>query len=58
MLPDKLEDVRVPLPVDPFTGKAFRYERQGDKAIVRGSPPRVSEKAAAYNVRYEITLVK
>jgi hypothetical protein len=57
-LPDRLEEVGVPLPVDPFSGKAFRYERRGDTAILRGSPPRGGEKIPAYNVRLEVTFQK
>jgi hypothetical protein len=57
-LPDKLEDVGVPLPVDPFSGKAFGYERKGDTAVLRGSPPRGGEKNPAYNVRFEVTVEK
>jgi hypothetical protein len=56
--PEKLAEVGVPLPADPFTGKEFRYERQGDTAVVRGSPPRGAEKIPGYNVRYEITIRK
>ena len=37
-LPAKLSDIAVPLPVDPFTGKPFRYEVEG----ATGSPPRHS----------------
>ena len=38
-LPAKLADVAVPLPVDPFTGKPFRYELVGNTAHLRGTPP-------------------
>jgi hypothetical protein len=57
-LPARLADVRVPLPVDPFTGKPFLYEVDGNKAIVIGSPPAGEEKNAIFNVRYEVTVVK
>ena len=33
-LPEKLDDVDVPLPVDPFTGKAFRYAVKDGKATL------------------------
>src|ERR671933_203637 len=39
-LPQKLGDVPVPLPPDPFTGKPFRYQVDGDTAHLRGTPPR------------------
>jgi hypothetical protein len=57
-LPDKLSEITVPLPVDPFTGKPFRYERRGDTAVIRGSPPRGGENNPANNVRYEVTLAR
>jgi hypothetical protein len=57
-LPEKLSDIEVPLPVDPFTGKPFAYKVEGGTAHVRGSPPRGEEKIPAYNVHYEITLRK
>jgi hypothetical protein len=55
-LPEKLSDIRVPLPEDPFTGKPFRYEVNGDTAHIRGRPPRGVENIAAYNIHYEITI--
>jgi hypothetical protein len=55
-LPAKLDDVGVPLPVDPVTGKAFRYQLKEATAILRGSPPPGMERIAPYNVRYEVTI--
>jgi hypothetical protein len=55
-LPDKLSEVGVPLPDDPFTGKPFRYRLEGATAHLRGSPPPGEEKNAGFNVRYEITI--
>ena len=57
-LPAQLTDVAVPLPVDPITGKAFRYEVTGNTAHVRGSPPSGQEKIPAFNIHYELTLQK
>jgi hypothetical protein len=57
-LPAHLTDIPVPLPVDPFTGKAFLYESDGKTAVVRGSPPKGEEKTAAYNIRYKVTIEK
>jgi hypothetical protein len=57
-LPDKLSDIAVPLPVDPFSGKPFLYERKGNTAVLRGRPPRGGEKNPANNVRYEVTLAR
>ena len=55
-LPKKLSDIAVPLPVDPFTGKPFRYSLEGGTAHLRGSPPPGNENVAVYNLHYEITI--
>ena len=55
--PDTLDDLRpLPVPPDPFTGKAFAYRREGGKAILEaGAPP--GQTAYEHNsVRYELTL--
>jgi hypothetical protein len=57
-LPEKLEEVEVPLPVDPFTGKPFRYELKDGTAHIRGNPPRGEEGNASFNLHYEITIRK
>jgi hypothetical protein len=57
-LPAKLSDVFVPLPVDPFTGKPFRYEVTGNTAHLRGTPPPGLEKDPPFNIHYEIVLQK
>jgi hypothetical protein len=57
-LPAALADVPVPLPVDPFTGRPFVYSLKDDTATLRGTPPAEMEKAAGYNVRYEIQVRK
>jgi hypothetical protein len=57
-LPAKLSDIDVPLPLDPFTGKPFRYELVDGVAHVRGSPPKGDEQTAVYNQHYEITIRK
>ena len=57
-LPDKLADIDVPLPNDPFTGKPFRYKFEKGTAHLRGTPPRGVENIPAYNLHYEITLRK
>jgi hypothetical protein len=56
--PAKLADVRVPVPVDPFTGQPFLYTFENGIATLRGSPPAGQEKSAAYNIRYEIKIAK
>jgi hypothetical protein len=57
-LPEKLSDITVPLPVDPFTGKTFRYTLEGATAHLRGNPPPGAESIPAYNLHYEITIKK
>jgi hypothetical protein len=57
-LPASLNDIAVPLPVDPITGQPFRYSVDGPLAEVRGSPPRGETTNAAYNVRYVINIRK
>ena len=57
-LPAALADVKVPLPVDPVTGKPFPYQLDGGTATLRGTAPAGREKEAAYNVRYEVTIEK
>ncbi len=56
-LPNSLDDIKLPLPVDPFTGKAFRYSKEGEVAHLRGTPPK-NETNAAFNLHYEITMRK
>ncbi len=56
--PSKLDEVRVPLPDDPVTGKPFQYRLEGGKAILQGTPAHGEEKNPVWNVRYELTLRK
>jgi hypothetical protein len=55
-LPVKLSDISVPLPDDPFTGKAFQYEVNGNTAHLRGSPPPSMATDPAYKVHYEVAV--
>jgi hypothetical protein len=57
-LPAALSEIALPLPVDPFTGKPFRYERQGVTAHLRGGPLPVEEKDPRYHLHYEVTVRK
>lgn len=57
-LPAKLADVAVPLPVDPFTGKPFRYELKDGAAHLRGTAPKGYAEIATFNLHYEITIRK
>ncbi len=57
-LPEKLSDVGVPLPPDPFTGKPFLYKVEDGTAHLRGTPPQREKNSPAYNVHYEVTIQK
>lgn len=57
-LPAKLDDVKLPLPIDPMSGKPFSYDLKDGTAILRNTPPSGDEKTASYNVRYEVTIRK
>jgi hypothetical protein len=57
-LPATLAEISVPVPEDPFTGKAFHYERNGTTAHLRGTPPFGREKDADFNFHYELTIQK
>jgi len=57
-LPEKLAEIDVPLPVDPFTGKPFHYELKDGVAHLRGNPPKGDENNSAYNLHYEIAIRK
>jgi len=57
-LPARLDDLSVPVPADPFTGKPFGYETKGQIAILRAPPPRGEENIKPYNLRYEVTIKK
>jgi hypothetical protein len=37
-LPDRLDMIEVPLPVDPMTGKPFDYQLHGNVALISGPP--------------------
>jgi hypothetical protein len=56
--PEKLSDVAVPLPVDPFTGKPFLYTVEGAVAHLRGSPPAIYKKWPFFNIHYELAIQK
>ena len=57
-LPTKLDEIKLPLPVDPYTGKPFRYAKEGETAHLRGSPPIGQQDSPAFNLHYEITIRK
>jgi hypothetical protein len=55
-LPERLADLPVPVPADPFTGKPFLYRLDGMTGHLNGSTPRGEEQNACFNVRYEMTI--
>ena len=48
----------MPLPADPFTGKPFLYQVEGDTAHLRGTPPPGEKMNPGYNVHYVVTVRK
>lgn len=57
-LPEKLGDIELPLPNDPFTGKAFVYKVKGSTAHVQGTPPAGEEMTPGFTIHYELTMQK
>jgi hypothetical protein len=57
-LPEKLADVCVPLPDDPFSGKPFVYRVESATAHLCGIPPRAEEKNSSFNGHYAVTIQK
>ncbi len=57
-LPAALDAVKLPLPVDPVTGKPFLYELKDGKATIRGTPAPGHEMEPSFNRVYEITVRK
>lgn len=54
-LPEKLADIKLPLPKDPVTGKEFEYSVKGDVATLTGGSPEVGSPVTRV---YEIRLKK
>jgi hypothetical protein len=57
-LPEKLSDISLPLPIDPYSGKPFRYALEGGIAHLRGTSPPGTENNPAFNIHYEIVIRK
>ena len=55
-LPAQLDAVKLPLPIDPVTGKPFVYELKGTTAVIRGTPPPGREKEPSFNRVFEVTV--
>lgn len=56
-LPENLTEVtEVPIPIDPYTGKAFQYHRTGNTATLTG-PAAANEESSMFNtISYELTI--
>ncbi|QDU21424.1 hypothetical protein [Urbifossiella limnaea] len=57
-LPGTLDETRLPIPHDPFTGRPLRYEVANGTAVIRGTPPSGREADATLNRVYEVQLRK
>jgi hypothetical protein len=57
-LPESLQQIQAPLPVDPFTGKPFAYRVDKATAQLCGPPPRGEESNSCFHIRYEVTMGK
>jgi hypothetical protein len=57
-LPARLEDIGVPLSVDPVTGKPFVYRVAGETASLRGGVPKGEEANPAHHLGYDVTIQK
>jgi hypothetical protein len=55
-LPETLDEMKLPLPLDPFSGKPFAFSLDGATATIRAAAPKGEEKNPAFNVRYEISV--
>jgi tetratricopeptide (TPR) repeat protein len=55
-LPARLADLSVPVPLDPVTGKPFSYQREGNKATLRGTLPKGLDPKHYTKGHYEVTL--
>lgn len=49
-LPERLDVIEVPLPLDPMTGKSFEYQLRNDVALISG-PPSYARLPFQYEVR-------
>ncbi|HLJ96320.1 MAG TPA: hypothetical protein VKU02_24315 [Gemmataceae bacterium] len=57
-LPTELSELSVPLVLDPFTGKPFRYNVEAGTAYLSGRPPRGEEQNPCFHLHYALTLRK
>jgi hypothetical protein len=56
-LPENLTEVtEVPVPIDPWTGKAFEYRLDGTRAFLTGPTPKGEQPSANNSIHYELTI--
>jgi hypothetical protein len=56
--PASLDQIKLPLPIDPFSGKSYLYEVKEGKAVIRGAAPADKAKDRSYNRMLEIKMQK
>jgi hypothetical protein len=54
--PTSLAETKLPVPVDPVTGKSFVYEVVGATAVIRGTAPSNRTNDPSFNRVYEVTI--
>jgi hypothetical protein len=55
--PVNLDDIKeVPIPLDPYTGKAFTYKAEKNMATIEGPAPEGEPATVNNRIRYEVTL--
>lgn len=57
-LPGSLAETKLPLAVDPVTGKPFIYEMKEGVAVIRGTPPSDRKNDPTFNRVFEVTIRK
>jgi hypothetical protein len=57
-LPASLEATKLPVPMDPVTGKPFAYEVKDGTAVIRGTPPSDRKADPYFNRVYVVTVRK
>jgi hypothetical protein len=57
-LPGSLDQIKLPLPIDPISGKSYRYESKDGKASIRGTAPADRVNDRSFNRVLEISIQK
>jgi hypothetical protein len=57
-LPARLDELEVPVPVDPFNGKPFSYKLENQSAVVQGTTPKGEENKPSYPLGYVVRIRK